>query len=95
MEWTPACHVGYSEGIVTPVGRQLTMSKTIPNFLSVFEGKLELIKQSIKAELKKPKKDRKKAALHSLLQDAKKLRQTIKRVKDEHTRKCPHCGKEI
>jgi hypothetical protein len=73
----------------------ISMSKAIPNYLSVFEKKLESLKNKIDREIKKPKKERSKVALKGFLDDAKRLKETIKTIKNDHARLCPHCGKEV
>lgn len=54
-----------------------------------------MLKTRIDSELKKPKSDRKKSFLKSLLKEAKSLRRTIKEIKRDHSKKCPHCGKDL
>lgn len=71
------------------------MSKTIPNFLTVFESKLDKLKNRIDEELKKPKSERRKSSLKFMLKEAKSLKKVINDIRKEHSRKCPHCGNEI
>ena len=68
---------------------------SIPNFLDVFEKRVEKAKEKIKEELKKDKRDRDKNVLKELLSDIKGIRQSIKLAKNEHVKTCPHCGKPI
>lgn len=70
-------------------------TKFVPNYISVFDKKIEDLKKKIKKELDKPKKDRNKDALHSLIADTKKLQKKIREVKEYTSLKCPHCGKKI
>lgn len=71
------------------------MAKTLPHFLSVFEKRLDRVKNDIKKEIAKPKKDRSKSKLKSFLGEAHAMKKAIKEVKEDHIVKCPHCGKEI
>lgn len=71
------------------------MSKPIPNFLSVFEHKLERLKDNIKKEVEKPKKDRSKKALKELVLEAKDLKRLIKQIKGDNISLCPHCRGEL
>jgi DNA repair exonuclease SbcCD ATPase subunit len=69
--------------------------KTLPNYLHVFEQRLGNIKHKLEDQLKLPKEKREKKTLVSMIKEAKKLRNLIREVKDEHGAKCPHCGKKI
>lgn len=69
------------------------MKKSVPNFLTVFESKLQTLKKHIQAEYEK--KDRSKAKIKYLVKEAKQLRNAIKAAREEHSIKCPHCGKAI
>ena len=69
--------------------------KTIPNYLHVFEQRLGSIRNKLQAQLDLPKEKREKKSLKFLIKEAKKLRNLIREVKDEHAAKCPHCGKKI
>lgn len=71
------------------------MSKAIPNYLTVFERKLEDLKKKIDREIKKPKKERSKESLKRFLDDARRLKKSIKSIKEDHAKYCPHCGKEV
>ena len=71
------------------------MRRPIPNFLSVFEHKLERLKNNIKKEIEKPKKDRSKKALKDLVMEAKDLRRLIRQIKGDNKSLCPHCRGEI
>jgi hypothetical protein len=66
--------------------------KSIPNFLDVFEKRVEAARQRIKEELKKDKKDRDKENLKLLLKEVKDIRKSVREAKKEHIKVCPHCG---
>lgn len=71
------------------------MKKSVPNFLTVFESKLDTLKKHIKDEYDKDRKDRSNHKLKSLVKEAKQLRNAIKEAREEHSIRCPHCGKSI
>lgn len=71
------------------------MKKTIPNYLQVFERKLEDLKKRIKHETDKPKKERSKQKLKSFLSEANRIKKAIREVRQDHKARCPHCGREI
>lgn len=71
------------------------MSKAIPNYLGIFEQKLNLMLKELKKELNKPKKERSKNKLKFLIRDIKKSKQLLKEAKQENAVVCPHCGQEI
>jgi hypothetical protein len=66
--------------------------KSIPNFLDVFEKRIDRAREKIKEELKKDKKDRDRHSLKTLLKDIKEIRRSVKEAKQEHNKTCPHCG---
>lgn len=68
---------------------------SIPNYLQIFDKKLDGLKDRIKREIQKPKKERNKATLKHFLADAKSLRKVLKHAKQENAVKCPHCDKCI
>ena len=70
-------------------------NKTLPNYLHVFEQRLESIRNKLQDQLDIPKEKREKKSLKLLVKEARKLRNLIREVKDEHAAKCPHCGKKI
>jgi len=72
-----------------------TMKNTIPNYLQVFERKLDDLKKRIRHEISKPKKERSKHKLKLLLGDAKGLKKALKEVREDHKARCPHCHKDI
>lgn len=69
--------------------------KLIPNYLSVWEHQYFKIKDLIKAEIEKPKKDRKKQHLRVMLKECKELRKLILDIKGNNSKTCPHCGKDL
>lgn len=69
--------------------------KYLPNFLTVFDQKLNNLRKLIKKELDKPKKERKKADLKRLLKQAKELKVAIHTAKKATAQKCPHCGEVL
>ena len=69
--------------------------KSLPNYLHVFEHRLNSIKSKLKHQLGLPKEKREKKVLKSLLKEAKKFKVLVREVKDEHAVNCPHCGKKI
>jgi hypothetical protein len=71
------------------------MSKVLTTYLSVFEGRLTKIKEDIKKEISKPKKDRSKHFLKDLVVESKKLKRLVRDMKQESQKLCPHCGEII
>ena len=69
--------------------------KTIPNYLFVFEQRLKAIKDKLQDQLDLPKEKREKKSLKVMLKEARKFRNLIREVKNEHAMLCPHCGKKI
>ena len=69
--------------------------KSLPTYLHVFEQRLNAIRAKLQEQLDLPKEKREKRSLKMLVKEAKKLRNLIREVKDEHAAKCPHCGKKI
>ena len=69
--------------------------KTIPNFLDVFEKRVDNARTRIKEELAKDKPDRDRELLKDLLHDIKDIRKAIKSAREEHASRCPHCGKVL
>jgi hypothetical protein len=69
--------------------------KSIPNYLYVFQSRLDILKSKIRKELEKPKKERTKHHLKIFLREARQLRNLVKSVSEEHAKVCPHCGKKI
>jgi hypothetical protein len=71
------------------------MKKSLPNFLHVFEHRLNELRKRIQKEMKLPKKERSRHTLKKVVTEARKLRNKIKDVRDEHAKHCPHCGGRI
>jgi hypothetical protein len=69
--------------------------KSIPNFLDVFEKRVDSARQRIKEELDKEKPQRDRKLLKELLHDIKGLRRAIKSARSEHAARCPHCGETL
>jgi hypothetical protein len=71
------------------------MKKLLPTYLPVWESQFQKIKGLIKEEIKKPKKDRKKQHLKRMLEECKELKHLILAIKDENTKRCPHCNERL
>jgi C4-type Zn-finger protein len=69
--------------------------KSLNGFIDVFEGRLHKMRDRLKEELEKSKTERSRTMIKSLLNDHKKLKKFLREVKQEHAKKCPHCGKTI
>ena len=69
--------------------------KSLPTFLPVFEQKLRHFKGKIEKELAKPKAERTKIDLKSLLREAKGLKKTINKIKKDNSMSCPNCGHDL
>lgn len=71
----------------------MIMSKrTIPNFLDVFEKRVDKARDRVKEELQKDKAQRDKKLLKEILSDVKDIRRAIKHAREEHASRCPNCG---
>jgi hypothetical protein len=64
----------------------------ITGFLGVFEENLGKLKKELQKELALPRAERKKEYILKQLKYAKKLRDSLKEVKQAVAKKCPHCG---
>lgn len=60
-------------------------------FLSVFQQRLEKDIESLRTEIKKPKKERNKDSLKRLVKDCKELKSIVYAMQED-TKKCPNCG---
>jgi hypothetical protein len=69
--------------------------KSLPNYLHVFEQRLKRLRDKLQDQLDLPKDKRNKRALKMLVKEAKRMRDLVREVRDEHAVKCPHCGKKI
>ena len=70
-------------------------NKTLPNYLHMFEQRLRFILDKLQDQLELPKEKRDKKSLKMMVKEARKMRDLIREVKEEHSAKCPHCGKKI
>jgi hypothetical protein len=70
-------------------------NKSLSGFIEVFEGRLHKMRDQLKEELDKSKSERSRSLIKGLLRDYKKLNKFLKEVKQDHSKKCPHCGKHI
>ena len=68
---------------------------TVPNFLEVFEGRINNLLKHNKAEYDKPKKERSRTKLKKFVGEARAMRAAVREAKQEHSIKCPHCGKKL
>jgi len=71
------------------------MKKSLPNYLHVFEYRLNDLRKRIEKEMELPKKERSRHTLKKIVNEARKLRNKIKDVRDEHAKECPHCGGKL
>jgi hypothetical protein len=69
--------------------------KSVPNYLVVFESRLNDLKKRIQREIDKPKKDRERHHLKRMVHEANSLKKAVREAREEHAMKCPHCGKRI
>ena len=60
------------------------MSKSIPNYLDVFDKRLHHIRDRLKHELEKHKKDRSKHTLKHLLKEHRSLKRALRAAQAEH-----------
>lgn len=67
----------------------------LTGFIDVFDKRVGKLKDKIKGEMSKPKKERNKNHLKQLLKDAKRIKKHVQATKREMKTACPHCGKEI
>lgn len=72
------------------------MSKrSIPNFLDVFQKRVDRARDRVKEELEKEKSQRDRKLLKEVLKDVKDIRRAIKSAREEHAVRCPHCGHKL
>ena len=68
----------------------------ITAFYDVFENKLLKLKKQLKDLLASPKKERDKNKIKMVLKEAKELKKTLKKIKNETGHVCcPNCGHEV
>jgi rubrerythrin len=73
----------------------MSETKSLAGFLEVFEGRLNRMRDTLKKEFEKSKSDRSRATIKRITRDAKRLKKTLKQVKEEHKKTCPHCGEVL
>ena len=76
-------------------GTPASSSPGITGFIEIFEGRLNKMKQHLKAELSKDKHDRNRKWIKIQLADARKLNRTLKEMRNTNTKRCPHCGEKL
>ena len=67
-------------------------TKSLAGFLEIFEGRLDKMRDTLKKEFDKTKSERCRTTIKRLTGDARKLKKTLKHVKEEHKKTCPHCN---
>ena len=67
----------------------------ITGFLEIFEGRLNKMKVTLKAELSKAKHERDRRMIKNHLAEARKLNKTLKEMRHVTTKRCPHCGEKL
>jgi hypothetical protein len=70
-------------------------SPGITGFIEIFEGRLNKMKLHLKEELGKAKHDRDRRAIRRITADARKLKLTLKEMRNASAKKCPHCGERL
>lgn len=60
----------------------------LSGYIPIFESKLNKMRDRLKSELQKPKKERSRQMIKDLLKDCKKLKKLLL----DKRAKCPHCG---
>lgn len=63
----------------------------LSGYIPIFETKLQRMKDKLKLELSKSKKERSRQVIKELLRDCKKLKKLLQGKRN----KCPHCGHEL
>jgi len=67
----------------------------ITGFIEIFEGRLNMMKLHLKAELSKDKHKRDRKWIKIQLSDARRLNKTLKEMRKANTKLCPHCGEKL
>ena len=67
----------------------------ITGFLEIFEGRLNKMKLTLKAELSKAKHERDRRMIKNHLAEARKLNKTLKEMRHITSKRCPHCGEKL
>jgi hypothetical protein len=70
-------------------------STGITGFLEIFEGRLNKMKATLKAELSKAKHERDRKMIKNHLAEARKLNKTLKEMRHVTSKRCPHCGEKL
>ena len=73
----------------------MSESSGITGFIEIFEGRLIKMKLHLKEELDKAKHERDRKSIRRLTADARKLKKTLKEMRNASAKKCPHCGEKI
>lgn len=67
------------------------MMSGLSGYIPIFESKLAKMKDKLKQELQKAKRDRSRQTIKDLIHDCKKLKKLLQGKRN----KCPHCGHEL
>ena len=73
----------------------MSESTGITGFLEIFEGRLNKMKATLKAELSKAKHERDRKMIKNHLAEARKLNKTLKEMRHVTSKRCPHCGEKL
>ena len=73
----------------------MSESTGITGFLEIFEGRLNKMKATLKAELSKAKHERDRRMIKNHLAEARKLNRTLKDMRHVTSKRCPHCGEKL
>jgi hypothetical protein len=73
----------------------MSESTGITGFIEIFEGRLNKMKLTLKAELSKAKHERDRRMIKNQLSEARKLNKTLKEMRNANTKRCPHCGEKL
>jgi hypothetical protein len=76
-------------------GTPESSSPGITGFIEIFEGRLNKMKLHLKEELGKAKHDRDRKSIRRITADARKLKKTLKEMRNASAKKCPHCGEQL
>ena len=76
-------------------GTPASSSPGITGFIEIFEGRLNMMKLHLKAELSKDKHKRDRKWIKIQLSDARRLNKTLKEMRKANTKLCPHCGEKL
>jgi transposase len=73
----------------------MSESTGITGFIEIFEGRLNKMKLTLKAELSKAKHERDRRMIKNQLAEARKLNKTLKEMRHATSKRCPHCGEKL